>query len=108
LFGKPRRGYEVKIKMYLQEIRWRNVDWIHSHIRISWQALLDTIMNLWGLLGIYGSVERVLASQAGLFPMGVTFGFLRGGGLPVVTKLLLARRSLNPSFEIWRSCKSDV
>lgn len=67
MFGKPRRGYEDKIKLYLKEIRWKNVDWIHSsQIRISWQALLDTIMNLWGLLGLSGLVERILASQVGL------------------------------------------
>jgi hypothetical protein len=40
LFGKHRRGYEDKIKMDLEEIRWKSEHWIHSsQIRIRWQAL---------------------------------------------------------------------
>jgi hypothetical protein len=44
---RPRRRWEDVIKMYLREIRWGGMDWIHlAQDRDKWRALVHTIMNL--------------------------------------------------------------
>ena len=44
--GRPRRRWEDNIKMYLQEVRCRGVDWIElDKDRDSWKALVNVAMN---------------------------------------------------------------
>jgi hypothetical protein len=40
------RRLEDNIGMDLKEIGWEYVDWIHQ-VRDQWQALVNTITNLW-------------------------------------------------------------
>jgi hypothetical protein len=48
LLGSPRRRWEDNIKIYLKEIGFANVDWIHlAQDRDRWRALVNTLMNLW-------------------------------------------------------------
>jgi hypothetical protein len=45
--GRPRRKWEDNIKMYLGEIGFGDVDWIHlAQDRDRWRALVNTVMNL--------------------------------------------------------------
>jgi ribosome biogenesis protein Nip4 len=45
--GRPRRRWEDNIKMYLREIGFGDVDWIHlAQDRDRWRALVNTVMNL--------------------------------------------------------------
>jgi hypothetical protein len=45
--GRPGRRWEDNIKMYLREIVFGDVDWIHwAQDRDSWRALVNTVMNL--------------------------------------------------------------
>jgi hypothetical protein len=45
--GRPRRGWEDNIKMYLREIGWGFMDWIDlAQNRDQWRALVNTAMNL--------------------------------------------------------------
>jgi hypothetical protein len=45
--GRPRRRWEENIRMYLTEIRWEDVDWIHrAQDRDQWRAVVNTVMNL--------------------------------------------------------------
>jgi hypothetical protein len=43
--GRPRRGWEDNIKMYLQEVGW-DMDWIElAQYRDRWRALMNVVMN---------------------------------------------------------------
>ena len=45
-FGRLRRRWENNIKMDLQEVGW-GMDWIDlAQDRNTWQALINTVMNL--------------------------------------------------------------
>jgi hypothetical protein len=45
--GRPRRRWENNIKMYLREIGFGDVDWIHwAQDRDRWRAFVNTAMNL--------------------------------------------------------------
>jgi hypothetical protein len=45
--GRPRRRWEVNIKMDLREIGSGDVDWIHlAQDRDRWRALVNTVMSL--------------------------------------------------------------
>jgi hypothetical protein len=45
--GSPRHRWEDNIKMYLREIGFGDVDWIHwAQDRDRWRALVNTVMNL--------------------------------------------------------------
>jgi hypothetical protein len=45
---RPRRRWEDNIKMELKEIGFGDADWIHlAQDRDRWQALVNTVMNLW-------------------------------------------------------------
>jgi hypothetical protein len=45
--GRPRRRWEYNIKMYLREIGFGDVDWIHwAQVRDRWRALVNKVMNL--------------------------------------------------------------
>jgi hypothetical protein len=45
--GRPRRRWEDNIEMYLREIGFGDVDWIHwTQERDRWRALVNTVMNL--------------------------------------------------------------
>jgi hypothetical protein len=46
--GRPRRRWQDNIKMDLQEVGWRNMDWIDmAQGRARWRALVNVVMNLW-------------------------------------------------------------
>jgi hypothetical protein len=48
--GRPRRRWEDGIRMDLGEFGWGSVDWIQlAQDRDRWQALANTVMNLWVL-----------------------------------------------------------
>jgi hypothetical protein len=45
--GRSRHRWEDNI-MNLREIGWEGVEWIHmAQERDQWQALVNTVMNLW-------------------------------------------------------------
>jgi hypothetical protein len=49
ILGRPGNRWE-DIKMELREIRWKGMDWMHlAQDRDQWQALVNTVMNLWVL-----------------------------------------------------------
>jgi hypothetical protein len=44
---RPRRRWEDNIRMYLMEIGWKSVDWVHlAQDRDQRRALVNTVMNL--------------------------------------------------------------
>jgi hypothetical protein len=43
--GRPRHTWEDNIKMDFREIGFGDVDWAQDRDR--WQALVNTVMNLW-------------------------------------------------------------
>jgi hypothetical protein len=48
LLQRPRHRWEDNIQMYLREIRWGAVNWIHlTSERNQWWAFVNMIMNLW-------------------------------------------------------------
>jgi hypothetical protein len=45
--GRPRRRWEDNMKMELQEVGWRSMDWIDmAQDRDRWRTLVNEIMNL--------------------------------------------------------------
>jgi hypothetical protein len=47
LLGRLRRRWVDNIKMYLREVGWDGMDWIHvAQDRNQWWALVNTVMNL--------------------------------------------------------------
>jgi hypothetical protein len=47
LLGRPRRRWEVNIRMDLKEIGWGGMDWIDlAQDGDQWRALVNTVMNL--------------------------------------------------------------
>jgi hypothetical protein len=45
--GRPRHRWEDDIRLYLEEVMWDVVDWIHvAQDRHQWRAVVDTVMNL--------------------------------------------------------------
>jgi hypothetical protein len=45
--GRPRRRWEDNIKMDLQEVGWRGMDWIElAEDRDHWRGLVNAVMNL--------------------------------------------------------------
>jgi hypothetical protein len=45
--GRPRRRWVNNIKIYLREIGWDGMDWIHlAQDRDQWGALVNTVMKL--------------------------------------------------------------
>jgi hypothetical protein len=45
--GRPRHRWEDNIKMDLQEVGWRDMDWIDmAQDRDRWRALVSVVMNL--------------------------------------------------------------
>jgi hypothetical protein len=45
--GRPRCRWEDNIKMDLQEVGWRGMDWIDmAQDRDRWRALVNAVMNL--------------------------------------------------------------
>jgi hypothetical protein len=47
LLGRPRCRWENNIKMDLQEVGFRDVDWIElAEDRDRWRALVNVVMNL--------------------------------------------------------------
>jgi hypothetical protein len=45
--GRPRRRWDDNIKIDLQEVGWRGVDWIDmAQDRDRWRALVNAVMNL--------------------------------------------------------------
>jgi hypothetical protein len=45
--GRPRRGWENNIKMYLREVGWRGMDWISlAQDRDRWRDFVNAVANL--------------------------------------------------------------
>jgi hypothetical protein len=45
--GRQRHKWEDNIKIYLKEIGFEDVDWIHlAHDKVQSRALVNTVMNL--------------------------------------------------------------
>jgi len=45
--ARPRRRWENNKKMYLQDVRWRDMGWIDlAQDRDRWQALMNAVTNL--------------------------------------------------------------
>jgi hypothetical protein len=45
--GRPRRRWEVNIRINLREIGWGGMDWIDlAQDKDQWRALVNTVMNL--------------------------------------------------------------
>jgi hypothetical protein len=45
--GRHRCRWEDNIKMDLREIRWEDVEWIHTAQDMDqWQAIVNTVMNI--------------------------------------------------------------
>jgi len=45
--GRSRRRWEDKIKMDIQEVEWRGMDWIGlNQDRDRWKAVVKVVMNL--------------------------------------------------------------
>jgi hypothetical protein len=45
--GRPRRRWEVNIKMYLQEVGYEGMDWIDlAQYKDRWRAHVNAVMNL--------------------------------------------------------------
>jgi hypothetical protein len=48
--GRPRRRWDNGIRINLRETSWESVEWIQlAQDRDRWQALVNTVMNLWVL-----------------------------------------------------------
>jgi hypothetical protein len=46
--GRPRRRWEDNIRMVLQEVGCRGMDWVElAHGRDRWRAIVNAVMNLW-------------------------------------------------------------
>jgi hypothetical protein len=46
--GRPRRGWEDNIKMDLQVVEWRCMDWIElAQDGDRWWGLVNLVMNVW-------------------------------------------------------------
>jgi hypothetical protein len=49
LLRRPRRRWENNIRMYLREIGWEGVDWMHLALdRSQWWTPVNMVMNLRG------------------------------------------------------------
>jgi hypothetical protein len=73
--GVPRRRWEGNIKMDLQEVWCRGIDWIDlTQDRDRWRALVDAVMNIgfYTMRGTSYLAENQSASQEGLF-LGESF-----------------------------------
>jgi hypothetical protein len=47
---RPRHRWEYNIRIYLGEIRWEGVDWMHlAQDRDHWQAVMNKVTNLQGI-----------------------------------------------------------
>jgi hypothetical protein len=47
LLVRPRHRWKNNIKVDLQEVGWRGMDWIHlAQNRDRWQDIVNTVMNL--------------------------------------------------------------
>jgi hypothetical protein len=45
--GRSRRRWEDNISMYIREIGWEGVNWIHvTQDRVQWRIFVNTVMNL--------------------------------------------------------------
>jgi hypothetical protein len=48
--GRPRHRWKDGIRMDLKEIGWGSIEWIKlAEDKDRWQALVNTVMNLWVL-----------------------------------------------------------
>jgi hypothetical protein len=46
-FGEPKRRWENNVRMFLRELEWELVDWMHmAQDRNQWRAVVNTVMNL--------------------------------------------------------------
>jgi hypothetical protein len=50
LLGRPRRRWEIGIKMDLEETGWKGVEWIYlGQERDWWRAVVNAVKNFWVL-----------------------------------------------------------
>ena len=48
--GRRRSRWKYNIKMDIQKVGWRSVEWIAvAQVRVRWRALVNGAMNLWVL-----------------------------------------------------------
>jgi hypothetical protein len=46
--GRPWSRWEDNIRIYITEIVWEGVDWVHLSLdRDQWRALVNAVMKLW-------------------------------------------------------------
>jgi hypothetical protein len=45
---RPKHRWEYDIRMYVREVGWEDLDWLHlTQVRDQWRVLVNTVINLW-------------------------------------------------------------
>jgi hypothetical protein len=81
---KTRRRWEDNIKMHLQEVKWRGVDWMAlGQENDRWRALVNAVMNLQVPLNSWNFLtrSRPVSFSIGVCSMGVYLNWRSYGGV---------------------------